>query len=397
MPDAKLTIAVISDLHCHGPNEYKGRKKSFLVVGDPRVPEKNHPVQALIDLVRREEIQTDVIICAGDLANESSQVGLSHSWDLLQGELMSALGCDSLVVTIGNHDVTSRKSGDPFRMAKHVHPEFPVQSAEEKDRFWNRGFCTSTHDGKASFVIINTTHDHYDTKSAKRGTFDSGRIEDLDQHLGSTELLPIRIAVLHHHPVLHSIIGHDSSDVLATGDEFLRVLATHGFQMIIHGHRHQPRIRRVSIEGQNMFVLGAGSFSRMLKELSSRTRNVFHIVELQSGTSMSTFVRGHILTWEFNYGDGWNPSTRKSSEFPRRINLGPQATGNLAHELNELFDKNRKLYLPVDYLYSQLDDLKYLLPDEFNGLDRCGKEEVGLALDFTEYGELRGVGKIIEP
>ncbi len=56
----ELTIAVVSDLHCY--HSSKGHGDSLLLTDAPRLPSKQHPVSALVDLVKEEALRADVLL-----------------------------------------------------------------------------------------------------------------------------------------------------------------------------------------------------------------------------------------------------------------------------------------------------------------------------------------------
>src|SRR5438046_2376165 len=107
MPDNSaimtVTFAVVSDLHCRlasDPND------SFLRVGALRSPSSRHPVEALLDLIDREQLRADGLLLPGDLANRARLEGLSQGWDYSL-EIGRKLAVKMVVPVIGNHDVDS--------------------------------------------------------------------------------------------------------------------------------------------------------------------------------------------------------------------------------------------------------------------------------------------------
>jgi hypothetical protein len=316
-----IGLAIVSDLHCH--EETVAHSESWLIAGASRKPAGHHPVQALISLIRKDQITADVVVCPGDLAHRISRVGMMQSWDHLcdlKRELKSTL----LITTLGNHDVDCHKTHnpDPFHIPRNLIESFPAPSDTALEDFWIKGFYVVDGPSQSQFLVLNTVISHHDEITAKRGTFDNERIDRLDEVLtarlggdSATAGMRHRIAVMHHHPVLHSSTRFSSSDVLEFGDQLLAILSKHGFRFIVHGHRHEPRITRLSPALKDQFVLAAGSFSKILTALSTSTRNLFHIVLLRLETPDDRFV-GEILTWEYNKGVGWRESTKVSATLP---------------------------------------------------------------------------------
>ena len=77
-----------------------------------------------------------------------------------------------------------------------------------------------------------------------RGRISPDGIDDLDDQLGS---LPaddtlLRIALVHHHPILipDLVEAKRGYDAIVDGGDLLQVLRRHGFHLILHGHKHLP-------------------------------------------------------------------------------------------------------------------------------------------------------------
>ncbi len=393
----EITIAILSDLHCHEITSGKKTRESFLIAGDPRVPSERHPIQSLIDLIDSQELRADVVICPGDLSNKISTVGFQCALQLLN-EVKNNFGADDIFCTIGNHDVSSKTSGgDPFKIAKYIDPNFPFRKREDKNQFWSEGFCMSVIQDKTDFLIINTAHEHYDTASAVHGTFETKNIRLLDTYLDATKPSPLRIAVFHHHPLLHSFPFYTSRDVLPTGDQLLDVLIKNNFNIVIHGHRHEPRIRRYSSLGREMLIFCSGSFSAYLNEIYTVTRNLFHLmtIDFDSNAEVSPLVS--LQSWEFNFGYGWNKATFQSAGLPYKTSGRPKSPPNLQPDLSMFLKSNLKSYIPGDELITAFPSLNNLLPDELTALQNKLLEDEAQKLEIDQFGSIIGFGKIFTP
>jgi|GEM_PF-3064750 len=380
-----ITLAIVSDLHCH--EETFSPKESWLIAGASRKPAGNHPIQALISLIRSDSIRAEVIICPGDLANRVSRVGMMQSWEHLH-ELKRELNSTLLLTTLGNHDVDCHKkqNADPFYIPRNLRETFPAPSEEELKDFWSHGFYLVSGPCSCDFLVLNTVISHTDEATAKRGTFDHERITCLDEILTertrtiSASTFKHRIVVMHHHPLLHSSKRFSSSDVLAFGDQLLSVLNKHGFQFIVHGHRHEPRITRLSAALNDQFVLAAGSFSAILAELSTSTRNLFHIAKLQRETT-NNHLMGEILTWEYNKGVGWRESTSISAALPHIARFcSPRPKIDIVAILVACSSSAGSI-LHSKELNAKFPELGLLLPDELADLcDKLSQKGIKLVL-----------------
>lgn len=389
-----VSIAIASDLHCHAETPARP-KDSFLIAGARRVPSGKHPVQSLVELIRRQQVTADVLVCPGDLANKVCSSGMMQAWEHLK-ELERELKARQLLLTIGNHDVDSRKETgpDPFDIPRNLHPDFPVASSTDKDSFWSRGFYFSYDEStQTEFLILNTVIGHSDEATARRGTFNATHISRLQEALESRPPRPIqqKIAVLHHHPVLHSSIDYGSTDVLEFGDQILNLLAAHRFQFILHGHRHDPRITRTSSAGSEQIIFAAGAFSAYLKELSSITRNLFHILQL-SNTSGQIF--GKLQTWEFNYGSGWRCATTQSATIPHFSGFSiPRQDLGFLEQVYTQCDQALGHQLREEEIQGNFPQFTRLLPEELNAAKSTSLER-GYKLVVGPLGTVERIGKI---
>jgi predicted phosphodiesterase len=393
--DKELTfsVAIASDLHCQ--LRHSGSiQESFLLVGAPRSPAGCHPVQSLIEYMQEKKIKADCLLCLGDVANRASKEGLTTGISYLF-ELEKELKCKNVICTVGNHDVDSRKteSTDPFSLSQSAHPRFPM-NPRKNTQYWGNGSAVIKISNKALFAVLNTVADHVDEPTAKRGSFLPHRIDRLDTDLNrykKSEL--IRIAVLHHHPVLHSSTGYTTTDVLENGDQVLDLLSKHRFDVVIHGHKHQPLIRRYDSSGRIMIVIAAGSFSAILQKIGSSTRNLFHILSITKKKGKDDFA-ANLKSWEYNYGRGWHPTSRKSSGLPRDIQFRRNIS---AVELDKVitFIRSQPLAkITGKKLFARFPGLAFLLPDEIERVGKDLEENYNIKFVYDEYGFLYEAGKI---
>src|SRR5207245_58565 len=112
--------------------------------------------------------------------------------------------------------------------------------------FFADGYCL-LRIGEAEIIAINTVVDHTDVTSAKRGAFGIDRIERMERALGGRLTTPLRGALMHHHPVLHTGTFLEDTDVIPTGDALLAALRRLGCRFVIHGRKHYTRLSSVDV------------------------------------------------------------------------------------------------------------------------------------------------------
>lgn len=387
-----MRLLILSDLHCH--SLARETTSSFLVAGGLRSPSRRHPVQSLLDQFRTEAGSLDALLCPGDLADKICQTGFQHAWFALR-EIAAELSIPILVASLGNHDVDSRNEDDepdPFIVAQNAHPTFPLADGSKRTDYFHAGVAVIDLGGEGQIILLNTVIDHFTEGSAKRGTFDEKRIEILRQALEGLPRSKVRIAVLHHHVALHSSPVIGDVDVLETGDQITDVLGEFGINLVVHGHKHHPRARYVDTSSGRLFVLGAGSFSAYLTgALATRTRNVFHVVEIAPSGGGGT-VHGIVKTWEWQSGEGWRPATLQSASFPHLSGFGSiSSVSELAAILTELAPASAGWSISPNTVLSAAPELPFLTPNEQIQLD-INLRERGLTLDWETKMLLRLVG-----
>ncbi len=187
-------------------------------------------------------------------------------------------------------------------------------------------------------MIINSVATHLTKEAAEHGSISHQQLALLETALSQKEALPFQIAVCHHHPILHEDIGLGTLDVMENGSLLTDLLASHGFHLLIHGHKHHPKLSYAP-GAVPLPVLASGSFAAGMKHgLASRTRNLFHLVTLQTSGPPGLLVKGTIETWQFRLSKGWVPATWVSADFPFRTGFGccdPPAT--IAAKINAAF------------------------------------------------------------
>jgi hypothetical protein len=317
-----LRIAVASDLHCHDTKE-QIPPESFLCVDTPASPWRANPLEALYRFVGSEGLKVHGLVCPGDIANRCSEKGLTFGWNAMR-ELGSRLNAQFIVSTVGNHDVDSRKKHGPhpFAIVRRLGGGFPVPSPADTARFWKEHFCRVAAEG-AHLLILNSSAHHNTVEEAEHGAVNDETLEAIESELESIDGTGPRLAILHHHPHLHEDINLGAADVMHGGQKFIDLLTLHGFGLVVHGHKHHPKISYGQGGTTSPTIFASASLSFINKgALSTITRNLFHVIEIETDHLAGCTTRGTVLSWEFNYGTGWRPTVSRSGGLPHRAGFG---------------------------------------------------------------------------
>lgn len=363
MKKRKLRVTVISDLHCH-PEEKDYRNNGTLLFTDKlRDNVKDHPIESLKELKTIENFESvDILICPGDLTHQSSKQGMLTAWSYLN-EIAGIFNAEDIYATLGNHDIDSRLnySQYSFTIPKGIKQDFPLKE-NEIGTFWEKGY-TFIEKNDFQLLILNSTHYHTHASGVDnqhvKGFIAPGTINEIESYLERNKNEKIKIMLCHHHPVQHSRDGLGSYDFIENGEELVNILGKFNFDLIIHGHKHDPIFREYSTtEGYKIPILSAGSFSAVGQQQYINKFNYFHIVEFQKENDLDS--KCSIQTWNFINKGGWS---KKMNGFLPRTGYG------ITKSIDDIFTEIKKFLeagKPYSWeeIISEFPELNFLLPNQ---------------------------------
>ncbi len=379
-----LRFAVASDFHSMPLREGKsGEPTTFLRVAAPAMPSKQDAGHALLDLIRERDLRADAFLVPGDLTDKAGPEGLVWA-DRVVSDIARELEARSCI-TLGNHDVDSRNSlsPDPLKSAKAVRQFFPAFDEESARMFWHKHYYIVEHE-KWRIVVLNTASDHTNVDSAMRGSVSDETLEAIELDLAARGGKPVQIALMHHHPVIHSDIGMSQNDIMLNGDVVLERLAKCGTGLVIHGHKHRSRATQVMPSGHFLTVFAAGSFSAALQpSLASNVRNMFHLVEVENPIGPGRVTKGRLHTWQFSFAVGWQPATVSSAGVPHVSGFGAERTvSELAEDVVSGFSGQQENWEEVETRVPELCYMQANARSEFLQAIKVA----GLNLFYTQAG-----------
>src|SRR5262249_13902779 len=123
----------------------------------------------------------------------------------------------------------------------------------------------------------------------------------------------VRLFLVHHHPVAYDspVDGPPDFSQMVNCEELFKLLRRYYFDLVIHGHTHQPRFHTLQAESSiPIGVLAAGSFSLQLPaEWQGKVNNQFHMLTIDGRDPATHCVQGELASWTYYFGHGWSPST----------------------------------------------------------------------------------------
>lgn len=363
----KLSIAIISDLHCH-PKRTKeeGVDHTYLLTDKLRTPENDHPVESLLkDVIKTEKpITVDLTLCPGDFTDKANKQGFISGWNFSL-EINRELKSKEIIATLGNHDVDvyNNHSNYSLHIAQGIKKGFPIIDEMTRDVFWSKGgVFVERNDYRV--LVINSAHFHHNKPSSTYGKVGDDLLEYIKKYLKDKKDDKINIAMSHHHPIDHSELKLGEEDKILNGNALLDILGEYKFDIFIHGHKHHALLRYHTTTKTNyrLPILAAGSFSSTSNLMFTSVRNYFHIINLTK--NQKTF--GEIRTWTFFPNSGWKSNLDKSG-FPPFSGFGSEKTvPQIFNEIKKLF--KTKGQLDWDFVTTKIEDIKHLIPSDANEL-----------------------------
>ncbi|WP_119789592.1 metallophosphoesterase family protein [Flavobacterium anhuiense] len=371
-----FTLAIVSDLHCHPSNAHYG-SNTFLTTDLLRSNKGKHPVESLLHLIDQESINVDVTICPGDFSNKADLQGLISGWNYVL-EISQKLKSSQTIATIGNHDVPSRDESvvDVFETVKGIGRDFPIQDKTKLASFWENGYCI-IEDENVEILVINSVRYHGNKAELDRGRMTSSQLEELKSKL-SPKQDKIKIALCHHHPIQHERFDLGSHDLMILGNELIEILEQNKYDILIHGHKHDPWLRYSAGQG-TLPVFSSGSFSATEQILFSDRRNTFHLVEIFKEKGFR--AKGVIKTYEYYQGKGWQKSNGIQS-LPYLTGFGASDTvENISAQFLKFTTVNKMT--KWEDAINEIEEIKFLSFPQLEQLSTFLKENnVSLIPDF---------------
>ncbi len=374
-----LRFAVASDLHvCESEVE---NSPSALRVGADETDHLRHPIAALLHLVETQNLRVDALLCPGDLGDKASTTGIQYAWAKLV-QVQRAMRAKDLFATVGNHDIDSRgiaNKFDPRGFLQTLEPPFPYKNPAVFDHFWSRHFAIVE---KSDFriVLLNSSAFHGFENEHIHGRVSEHSLSLLARTLGKTKYKRlVNILLCHHHPMLHSDRKLSDSDTMKQGQELLDLINKHGEWIVIHGHKHDPRLSYAA--GQSSvtpIVFAAGSLTASLyPELGTTARNQFYIIEFPLDDIMSRGLVGTFRAWDWIYESGWQPAT-SGSGLPSSGSFGHREKPDvIAERIARCF---AEATISWDELNRREGSLKYLMPNDRAQVLKVMKERFNLRI-----------------
>jgi hypothetical protein len=366
-----LKIAVLSDLHVFVGSASSGSAPSFIGTADALDAPTRHPLAALKELISNAGLRADLLICPGDMTNQAEPTALNVAWGHLQ-TLAQWLGAAPPLATNGNHDVDSRyqhNAYDAKGAMQSLLPRFPGLDEQQCDHYWARNYViVNTPDYR--IVLLNSSAYHGVGRESQDKEYDHGRVSSrtLDALEGALKASrpTLNILVCHHHPLAFNPLDEADYSDMEGGERLIEMLASGRFGrwLVIHGHKHFPRITYGTGAVTPPVIFSAGSFSAMLHpKVAQHARNQFYILEvrLDALEAHGLDIAGTVRAWDWISLKGWQEAGQESG-IPKLAGFGWQeAPASIAGQIAGLLPNSGSV-LGWEEVRNALPRIDYLLP-----------------------------------
>jgi 3',5'-cyclic AMP phosphodiesterase CpdA len=365
-----IRIAVASDLHAHAID---GESPSHLDIRIADTLPNQHPISGLYKLIEEKSLTADLLLCPGDLGHQSSPEAIKYAWERLQ-QLGIKLGVKLVTGTAGNHDIDSRYKGDdhcPEHILKGLLPRFPLEDEALWDRYWARAYAIVDLE-ECRLLLLNSSAYHGRTAVEKNhGRIDKQTLVDIEQELKKRGKREINVLLCHHHPQMHSELGLGESDVMKQGQLLLDLLGNsqYGSWLVLHGHKHHPKITYAAGGSSSPIIFAAGSLSsKLFLPLQTVGRNQFYLIEIRRSEVEAYGLVGRAHCWDWAFGTGWIPAS-DSSGLPATFGFGwRQNAVSSAREIAEIVGTHDTL--DWKNLVKSIPTLSFLTPQDLSNLEK---------------------------
>jgi 3',5'-cyclic AMP phosphodiesterase CpdA len=322
----KLRIALISDLHVGAenrgmdmcphpllPDEVSGRCPDYVATIEQQASEF------------KEKGDIDMLCVTGDISNRAHAEEFKLA-DRAIERVANALSIPktSVYFVPGNHDIywpvmelNPHDFWAPYRYAPLLQNGLTFQRRISESQFGAidcEPYFIAWKNEKSIVLGINSAAFDGPTAATHSGVIRQETIHAIDTFLKElpVDFSQTRVCLLHHHPIQYSEKIPNSVDlsIAVNSENLINVLNKHSFDLILHGHKHQPRLKTHLINNCHPFVsLCAGSFSSILHPLHfDGSSNLFHIMNIDGRDQSSKGIQGTLQSWTYTTEGIWKPS-----------------------------------------------------------------------------------------
>jgi 3',5'-cyclic AMP phosphodiesterase CpdA len=263
----------------------------------------------------------DLLCVTGDISNTAHAHEFEFA-DRALSRMATAIGISESEIFFvpGNHDINW-----PVMKLEPTSFWFPQRYApllQEKLAFARRNgaavhgalettpYFVSWETERALIIAVNSAAYDGPTEKPHNGVIKQETVEEIDRYLAAkpanAEML--RICLLHHHLEQYSEPMPDHADfsIAVNAENLVKVLSKHRVDLVLHGHKHHPRLGTKQPDNSHPFVsICAGSFSSILPSpYYEGVPNLFHVINVDGREEQTGRIKGVVESWAY-IGGQW--------------------------------------------------------------------------------------------
>lgn len=341
-----INLAVMSDLHVG----LAARAKD-LCPKPPTTARKNRARynaksedayrQKFVEFIQENEITADYLVLPGDLTNQAQPQEVQIASELIL-QVADALYVpqNKIVFVPGNHDVnwsvfdptddTGVSWGQRYApISSDIFHFRQLVNRGDSDLFLPPHFTAWSFDDLLVIGYNSASHDSPVPEDiAHHGLADPNHLAAIRRYLDSIGPPDgrLRLFLVHHHPLDFAAPLPSKADfsLMTNAENLLSLLHECDFDLLIHGHKHQPKFGTHSTQTHSHLpILCSGSFSVEIDtQWAGTVDNQFHLVTVNGRTGYESRVTGKITSWANNHSRGWIPSEESTSGIHHIIPFG---------------------------------------------------------------------------
>jgi predicted phosphodiesterase len=390
-----IRIAVITDLHYTLDESTKPPSFRPQMANGQAID----PIDKLGEFLIENNITAKWLLCPGDITNHASHEAFVKGWENLRA-LRDKLSATELIAVTGNHEVQSRapesmqtvglveETVDPVGLLQSI-IDYPAAFPSAPDKrwiYWGRGY-EIIEEGDAVVVLINSCHFHI---TMLPNEYERGKISEVVLNsfrervaaLASTK--KFRIVLMHHHPISHPDVDGSGQIDMYNGSKLMEILNESYYEwLIIHGHKHDPRLIRAQGAASPAVVFSAGSFGAALSgALATKTKNQFYILNLESTSNASGTLemRGKVEAYYWSATE-WRAAVEYEHGLPNGCGFASNVNiDSIAADIRDHLATLSQSFAKWDEICTAIPTLNYLMPFEIKKLRHVLATRLGVNL-----------------
>ena len=327
-------IAILSDIHF---GEFC-RASSFYMPGE-EVQDKSKGIyslkEGLIELFN--EMNPQYFFVAGDLTSLGNPQEFYYcEQEILNIAKRTGVECNNIFCVLGNHDIdwsisdlginVQNVGKEVGKIVKCKYQMIAANCAKINIEYLGKNYDAygpAPFSGvveKDDFVLFVLNTGRFCTRDQQ---FSHGKLErdqmewfeEISREYKSDDR--IKILLMHHHPINYPypMPGIDISTI-EEGAELMKIASQNGINIIIHGHRHHPRVETIQIESgtEPIVMICAGSLSVNAEHRNKGDMlipNTVHFLDIDKGKSYYI-----VHNYKFTDVAGWEKIDKYCRETP---------------------------------------------------------------------------------